>query len=53
MYLPNNKERLDGLCKTSVHRERMNLNKGSFIQYVINMLGIKRRNFQFLFTDDK
>jgi len=39
------------LCMMSLHRERVNANKDNFIQDVINMFGIKRRNFQSLFTD--
>ncbi|CAI6354144.1 unnamed protein product [Macrosiphum euphorbiae] len=44
-------DRLNGLCMMSLHRERVNANKDNFIQDVINMFGIKRRNLQFLFTD--
>jgi len=44
-------DRLNGLCMMSLHRERVNANKDTFMQDVINMFGIKRRNFQFLFTD--
>ncbi|KAF0755562.1 zinc finger MYM-type protein 1-like, partial [Aphis craccivora] len=44
-------DRLNGLCMMSLHRERVNANKDTFIQDVINMFGIKRRNLQFLFTD--
>jgi hypothetical protein len=32
----------------SLHREKVNANKNTFIQDVINMFGIKRRNLQFL-----
>jgi len=38
-------DRLNGLCMMSLHRERFNANKDTFIQDVINMFGIKRSSY--------
>jgi hypothetical protein len=54
-WLPSiaEEDRLNGLCMMSLHRERVKENNDTFIQDVINMFGIKQRNFQFLFTDNE
>jgi len=36
---------------TSIYREKVSMNKSSFIQEVINIFGINHRNLQFLFTN--
>lgn len=61
LYIKNNEnpfsimseDPLNGSCMMSVHRERINLNKNSFIENVINTYGIKRRNLQFLLSGNE
>lgn len=41
---------LSGLCKMSVHWEKVNLDKNTFIESMINTFGIKWKNLYFLFS---
>ncbi|KAF0710298.1 52 kDa repressor of the inhibitor of the protein kinase-like, partial [Aphis craccivora] len=43
-------DRLDGLCMISVHREKVNDKKNEYVQQIINIFGVKKRNLQFLFV---
>jgi len=45
------KDRLDGLCMISVHREKIDDKKDEYIEQVINIFGVKKRNLQFLFVN--
>lgn len=44
-------DHLNGLYMMSINREKVNMNKDSFIEDVINIFGMKRRNLQFLFIE--
>lgn len=46
-------DRLSGLCMMSVHHEMIILNKKTFIEDMINKFRIKRRNLQFLFSNNE
>jgi len=43
-------DRLDGLCMISVHREKINDKKNEYVEQIINIFGVKKRNLQFLFV---
>jgi len=44
-------ERFDGLCMISVHRKKIDVKKNECIEQVINIVGAKKRNLQFLFVN--
>lgn len=46
--------RLSGLyMMMNPHRKKININKDSFVENVINEFGIKKRNFQFLYSGNE